>query len=129
MRNHPLTLGEVVFDLNQNYFGVITELGYSADGKQHAKISMVAQSTYPNANLPIGWCEYENKIMMDCEITENDLEWETDDVDALYQIAWGVKDVRTENIVCYEHQESDDEYPYYSPYWDENLYNFEVEYC
>lgn len=118
MRNHPLTVGEVVFDLNQNYFGVIVEL---SDG--HAKLNMNGES--PDAR--IGWCEYENRAMMDQEIREEDLAWETDDLDALYQVAWGVKDTRTENIVCYEHQEFDDEYPYYSPYLEENLYNFEVE--
>ena len=123
MRNHPLAVGEVVFDLNQNYFGVITEL---TDG--HAKIDMNGQANQPY--IRPGWCEYENRLMMDMEVGEKDLVWETDDLDALYQVAWGVKDARTENIVCYEHQEfEDDDYPYYSPYLEENLYEFEVVFC
>ena len=123
MRNHPLAVGEVVFDLNQNYFGVITEL---TDG--HAKIDMNGPATYPKP-IRDGWCEYENRIMFDCEINEDDLVWETDDLDALYQVAWGVKDARTENIVCYEHVEFPDMYPYYSPYLEENLYEFEIVFC
>lgn len=122
MRNHPLAVGEVVFDLNQNYFGIITEL---TDG--HAKIDMNGPANQPYI-MP-GWCEYENRLMMDMDVHEEDLVWETDDLDALYQVAWGVKDARTENIVCYEHQEFDDEYPYYSPYLEENLYEFEVVFC
>lgn len=122
MRNHPLAVGEVVFDLNQNYFGVITEL---TDG--HAKIDMNGQADQPY--ITRGWCEYENRLMMDMEVGEKDLVWETDDLDALYQVAWGVKDARTENIVCYEHVETEDLYPYYSPYLEENLYEFEVVFC
>lgn len=120
MRNHPLSVGEVVFDLNENYFGVIIEL---SDG--HAKLDMNGPATEPSVRP--GWCEYENRLMMDMDVREEDLVWETDDLDALYQVAWGIVDRRTENIVCYEHQEFDDGYPYYSPYLEENLFNFEVE--
>lgn len=125
MRNHLLKVGEVVFDINQNCFGVITELTNGVKGEK-AKISMVQQSTFPNQNLPIAWCKYQTKLLMDCEITET--EWETTDLDALYQIAWGVRDIRTNNIVCYEHQDFEDDYPYYSPYLEENLFSFEVSY-
>lgn len=118
MRNHELKVGDVVFDINQNYFGVIVEL--TGD---HAKLDMNGKSP----DVRIGWCEYENRIMFDTYIPKEDLVWETDDLDALYQVAWGVKDTRTENIVCYEHEETEDGYPYYSPYLEENLYNFEVE--
>ena len=122
MRNHNLRVGEVVFDTNVNYFGVIVELTdkmavLDMNGKIHG------------TNLPNGWCEMENKMMFDEEIEEKDLRWECDDLNSLYQIAWGIKDSRTENIVCYEHNEMDDEYPYYSPYLDENLFNFEVIEC
>ena len=122
MRNHPLAVGEVVFDLNQNYFGVITEL---TDG--HAKIDMNGQANQPY--IRPGWCEYQNKLVMDKDVRDEDRVWETDDLDALYQVAWGVKDARTENIVCYEHVEFEDMYPYYSPYLEENLYEFEVVFC
>lgn len=123
MRNHPLTIGEVVFDLNKNYFGVITNLENGI-----ATIDMNGK-TLDGLNIPCGWCEYENKMMMDCEITEDDLVWTTDDLDALYQMAWGYRDTRNFDLVCYEHQDFDDEYPFYSPYKEENLYNCEVEFC
>lgn len=126
-RNHPLTLGEIVFDCDANLFGVITKLN-----KSKATLSMCASasdSKYTPSNLPIGWCEYENKKMFDSEIKEDELTWQTNDLDMLYQIAWGIKDKRTENLVCYEHIMMDDEYPYYSPYLEENLFNFEVEEC
>lgn len=121
MRNHPLTVGEVVFDLNQNYFGVIVEL--TGD---HARIDTNGPATYPKP-IRDGWCEDENRLMMDMDIQKEDLAWETDDLDALYQVAWDVQDSRTGNVVCYEHQEFDDEYPYYSPYLEENLFQFETE--
>lgn len=121
-RNHNLFVGEVVFDVDNNYFGVIVELG-----NNYAKINMYGKVTDTNVpNLPNGWCEYENKIMFDYEITEKDLVWETNNLDMLYQIAWGIKDIRTNNIVCYEHNDIGEIYPYYSPYLEENLYTFEV---
>ena len=109
-RNHPLFIGEVVFDLNKNYFGVITEL---TDNKAVLDMN--------------GWCEEENRKMFDCEITEDDIVWETDDLDALYQVAWGIKDNRLGEMVCYEHNNTSGNYPYYSPYLEENLYSFEIE--
>ena len=122
MRNHKLKVGEVVFDIDAGFYGVIVELTEnSAVLDMNGKIKGV--------NLPSGWCEMENKMMYDEEMEENDLHWECDDLNALYQIAWGIKDSRTENIVCYEHIEMEDEYPYYSPYLDENLFNFEVIEC
>lgn len=120
MRNHPLTIGEVVFDLNKNYFGVITKLENGI-----ATIDMNGK-TMNGLNIPCGWCENENKIMFDCEITENDLVWTTDDLNALYQVAWGVKDNRWDCLVCFEHTETRDNYPYYSPYFDENLFSIET---
>ena len=122
MRNHPLSVGEVVFDLNWNYYGVIVELT-----DDHAKIDMDGEANQPF--IKRGWCEYQNKLVMDKDVRDEDRVWETDDLDALYQVAWGVKDARTENIVCYEHADFPDLYPYYSPYLEENLYEFEVVFC
>lgn len=122
MRNHNLRIGEVVFDTNVSFYGVIVELTEnSAVLDMNGKIKGV--------NLPNGWCEMENKMMFDEEIEEKDLRWECDDLNVLYQVAWGIKDNRTENIVCYEHIDMEDEYPYYSPYLNENLFNFEVIEC
>lgn len=119
-RNHPLRVGEVVFDTATNFFGVIVELS-----ENHAKLDMNGPAE--EASIRPGWCEYENKLMMDMEVTEDDLVWETDDLNTLYQVAWGIKDSRTGNIVCYEHNPMDDGYPYYSPYLEENLFEFETE--
>lgn len=121
MRNHDLFIGEVVFDLGRQYFAVIVSLDANK-----AVLDMNGKMS-KNQGLPNGWCEYENRMMFDCEITEDDLVWETDRLDDLYQIAWGTTDLRTGNIVCYEHNDIGEGYPYYSPYLDENLYTFEVD--
>ena len=121
MRNHKLTIGEIVFDVNKRVFGVIVELN---DNKAVLDMNGKYSDAVPK-NIPIGWCERENKIMFDEEITDDELVWETEELDELYQVAWGVTD-REGNVVCYEHIEFEDEYPYYSPYLDENQFNFEV---
>lgn len=122
-RNHPLFVGEIVFDVDNGYFGVITEL---TDNK--AVLDMCGKHKGVD-NIPHGWCEMENKTMFDEEISEEEMKWETTNLDMLYQIAWGIKDSRTENIVCYEHIDDGElkDYPYFSPYLNENLYGFETE--
>lgn len=108
MRNHPLKIGETVYDYNVNYWGVITSL---KDGK---------------ATLAMNGDTYQENIrMFDCEIPEEETEWETNDLDALYQIAPGLV-ARDGNIICYEHYYTRDNYPYFSPYLDENLFSFET---
>lgn len=119
-RNHPLFVGEIVFDYDKGYFGVIVELT-----DKMAVIDM--NGTPKKTDVKRGWCELENRTMFDEEITEEETKWTCDDLNSLYQVAWGVIDRRTENIVCYEHVLMDGEYPYFSPYLDENLYNFEVD--
>ena len=118
-RNHNLKVGEIVYDCAYQFFGVIVEL---TDNK--AILDMNGKPT-GNPTMPIGWCEMENKLMFDVDFEENECKWECDTLNDLYQIAWGIKDKRSENIVCYEH--NIEEYPYFSPYLYENLYNFEVE--
>lgn len=118
-RNHNLKVGEIVYDNNLQLFGVIVALT-----NDFATLDMNGKTT-GNPTMPIGWCEMENKMMFDYDIEETETKWNTDCLNDLYQIAWGIKDNRTENIVCYEH--NIEEYPYFSPYLNENLYNFEVE--
>ena len=72
-----------------------------------------------------GWALEENKKMFDSEIAEDECEWVTNHPDMLYQIAKGLVG-RDGNIICYEHGETEDNYPYFSPYLDENLFSFEV---
>lgn len=125
MRNHPLRVGEIVFDIDVCFFGVIVELT-----ENKAVLDMNGKTI--GLNVKSGWCENENRLMFDEELSEDELKWECDNLDNLYQVAWGVKDKRTENVVCYEHiemydDEHDIEYPYFSPYLNENLYHFEVD--
>lgn len=122
MRNHILRKGEIVFDVAKQVFGVIVEL---TDSKAVLDMNGVYGNSVPKT-VPIGWCEAENKKMFDEEITDEELIWETEELDELYQIAWGVYG-RDDNLVCYEHIEFEDKYPYYSPYLDENLFEVEVE--
>lgn len=123
MRNHPLTIGEIVFDYGNQLFGVIVEL---TDNK--AVIDMNGKYNYDFVpkDLPLNWCENEINEMFDSDVTDGELMWETDELTELYQIAWGVYG-RDNNLVCYEHIEFEDKYPYYSPYLDENLFEVEVE--
>jgi hypothetical protein len=124
MRKHPLTIGEIVFDVNTRFFGVIVEL---TDDKAVLDMNGMYNNDYVPKDLPLGWCEKENRQMFDCEIEENELKWETNELDDLYQVNWNVVDEREENYVCYEHNEMNDDYPYYSPYLDENLFYFETK--
>ena len=119
-RNHPLFIGEIVFDYDLGFFGVIVEL---TDTTAVLDMNGIPKKT----NVKRGWCEMENKIAFDSEITEEETIWTCDNLVSLYQVAWGIMDKRTENIVCYEHIITENGYPYFSPYLEENLYNFEVE--
>lgn len=105
-----LHIGDIVFDVEQNYWGQIVEL-------TNNKAKLVMED----------WCEQENRKMFDMDITEDELEWETNNLDSLYKIAKNIIDVREGNIVCVEHNKTRDDYPYFSPYLYENLFNFEVE--
>lgn len=115
MRNHPLTIGEVVFDLNAWKFGIITKL---TDKK-----AVLEQGVDIKHNFD---CNNENTYMFDEENENDAFAWETDDLNALYQIAWGVKDNRWDCPVLFEHTDTRDNYPYYSPYFDENLFSIET---
>ena len=43
-------------------------------------------------------------------------------------MAWGLVDSRNENPICYEHNKTRDNYPYYNPFLDENLFGIETKY-
>lgn len=120
-RNHPLTFGEKVFDINTWLIYHITAI--NEDGT--INLSMT------DADIA------ENKKMFDCDITEEEYEYVENDLSAIYQFAKGIVDRREGNPVCYEHdtemgKDSEDYvegelyYPYYSPYLDENLFTFET---
>ena len=108
-RNHDLYVGELVFDYFCGAWGYIQNLDDNGD---------VSLEMY-------GWALEENMKMFDCEITEDEHQWATHRRDMLYQIAEGLVG-RDGNIVCYEHNDTEDGYPYFSPYLDENLFSIEV---
>lgn len=119
-RNHPLTIGEKVYDVNMMYIYHIT--GISEDGIVY--LSMTDDDIA------------ENLKMFDCELEEKDYTTDSDEL-AVYQFAKGIVDRRGCNPVCYEHDteigkgsedyvEGELYYPYYSPYLEENLFTFET---
>jgi hypothetical protein len=106
-RNHPLFIGEKVFDCEKMYIGTVVAIN-----GDKVKLEMMGDD------------EQENLRMFDCEITEDELAWETSE-NSVYQFAKGVFG-RDGNPVCYEHNETRDNYPFYSPYLDENLFKIET---
>ena len=119
-RNHPLTIGEKVFEVNTMYIYHITAI--NEDGT--ISLSMTDDDIA------------ENLKMFDCELKEEDYEFVADDL-AVYQFAKGIVDRRSGNPVCFEHDteigrgsedyvEGELYYPYYSPYLEENLFTFET---
>ena len=118
-RNHPLKVGEIVYDNDFCLFGVIVEL----DDK-HAVLDM---SAVPADGKWSGWCEQENLKYFVTKLEEEDLRWEQENLNQLYQMAWDIVDCQEGNVVCYEHNDIGEGYPYFSPYHYENLYNFETE--
>lgn len=108
-RNHPLQFGEKVYDYNTYYIYHIA--GINPDGTIHLVMT--------DADIR------ENKLMFDCELTPDDYEYTTDDANALYQFVPGLV-ARDGNDICYEHTQTTDDYPYFSPYLNENLFTIET---
>jgi len=48
-------------------------------------------------------------------------------VNDVYQIAPGLRTICSGDIVCYEHNQTEDGYPYYCPELQENMFSFEVD--
>lgn len=119
-RNHPLFVGEKVFEVNMMYIYHITAI--NEDGT--ISLSMTGDDIA------------ENLKMFDCELEESDYETDSDEL-AVYQFAKGIVDRRGGNPVCFEHDteigkgsedyvEGELYYPYFSPYLEENLFTFET---
>lgn len=115
-RHHNLFVGEKVFDLSKGYIGTIKSINDNEGGGKRDMLVVELEMD--------GWDEQENLKMFDCEIDENDLKWVSYSF-YLYQFADGLV-ARDGNSVCYEHHKTRDNYPYYSPYLDENLFTFET---
>ena len=108
-RNHPLAVGERVYDNETALVGHITAI--NEDGTINIEM--------------LDFDEQENRKMFDEEFTEDETAWVCDNPDALYQFAPGLV-ARDGNAVCYEHMPTEDGYPYFSPYLYENLFSVEV---
>lgn len=120
MRNHELKVGDTIYDANRKCFGIITQL---LDG--YASIDMEGDS--PEKNNP-DWCCNESEQILNIDIPECEMHWVTSDLDSLYQVAWGFYDKRKGEAVCYEHNPGENGYQFYSPYLDEQLYAFEIDF-
>jgi hypothetical protein len=96
--NHPFFIGERVWDDNRHEWATVSMFGGSED-------------------------EGSNFLVLKNDRGEL---WEAlyDDV---YQIAEGLRTVNSGDIVCYEHNKTEDDYPYYCPFLEENFFSFEVE--
>ena len=96
--NHPFFIGERVWDDNRHEWATVSMFGGSED-------------------------EGSNFLVLK---NDNGELWEAlyDDV---YQIAEGLRTVNTGDLVCYEHNDTEDGYPYYCPALEENFFSFEVE--
>ena len=120
-RNHPLTIGEKVFDVNMMYIYHIIAIDTDHD---------IVYLSMTDDDIA------ENLKMFDCELEEKDYTTDSDEL-AVYQFAKGIVDRRSGNPVCFEHDteigrgsedyvEGELYYPYFSPYLDENLFTFET---
>ena len=96
--NHPFFIGERVWDDNRHEWATVSMFGGSED-------------------------DGSNFLVLKNDRGEL---WEAlyDDV---YQIAEGLRTVNTGDLVCYEHNKTQDDYPYYCPFLEENFFSFEVE--
>lgn len=106
VRHHELKKGEMVFDDNNRVWGEL--IGMANDDETAA----ILTTRCKELNEELGHDVY---AVPDIIFT---------DFDNVYQIADGLTD-RDGNIICHEHHYEID-YPYYSPYLAENLYESET---
>lgn len=110
IRVKPLAVGDKVFDCEMHLFAVITNI--DKFGFVHLDQSKTLE---------------HNQRHFDCDAELENATWVVSDPSCLYQLVPDRVDLREGMPICYEHQETQDNYPYYSPYLDENLFLFETE--
>ena len=95
--NHPFAIGERVWDDNRHEWAIVFMFG-------------------------VGEEEGSNFLVLKNDRGEL---WEAlyEDV---YQIAPGLRTACSGDIVCYEHNDTEDGYPYYCPALEENFFSIEV---
>lgn len=94
--NHPFTIGERVWDDNRSEWATVSMF----KGVENRGGCLILK----NDNGEIWEAEYHS----------------------VYQIAPGLRTACSGDIVCYEHNETEDEYPYYCPALQENFFGIEV---
>lgn len=109
IRVKPLAVGDTVFDCKVHLFAVITNI--DKFGSVHLDQSKTLE---------------HNKQHFDYDPELENATWIVNDPSCLYQLVPGRVDHREGMPICYEHQKTQDNYPYYSPYLDENLFLFET---
>lgn len=97
--NHPFFIGERVWDDNRHEWATVSMFGCGS--KEEGTNFLVLK----NDNGELWEALYED----------------------VYQIAEGLRTGNTGDIVCYEHNETEDGYPYYCPALEENFFSIEVE--
>lgn len=95
--NHPFFIGERVWDDNR---------------REWATVSMFGGSEDEGSNFLV--LKNDNGELWDAVYSD------------VYQIAEGVRTANTGDLVCYEHNYTPSGYPYYCPFFRENLFNCEV---
>ena len=100
--NHPFFIGERVWD---------------DENKEWAKVVNTIGNEFPY--------QPSDQILLEAP-DGGGMTWLTN-VMSIYQIAEGLRTGNTGDIVCYEHNETEDGYPYYCPALEENFFSFEVE--
>lgn len=109
MPEHRVKIGEKVFDYCKEY---VCEVVKFLDN------GMVLVNK--------GKFSEHNRNQFDLDEAKDEDEWEVEE-GYLYQFADGMIDVREGMPVCIEHMpDTKNNYPYYSPYLQENLFSFEV---
>ena len=98
--NHPFAIGECVWD---------------DENKEWARVVNVSNE-FPY--------RLSDQILLEAPDGDG-MTWLTN-VMSVYQIAEGLRTGNTGDIVCYEHNETEDGYPYYCPALEENLFSIEL---
>ena len=109
IRIKPLAVGDTVFDCEMHLFAVITNI--DKFGSVHLDQSKTLE---------------HNKQHFDYDPELENATWIVNDPSCLYQLVPGRVDHREGMPICYEHNKTHGNYPYYSPYLDENLFLFET---
>lgn len=110
VRVKPLAVGETVFYSEKNLVAVITEI------RPNGVVILSQKDTLEH-----------NHHHFDPEPETEGYTWPVLDPTEIYQFVPDRVDSREKMPVCYEHNKTQDNYPYFSPYLDENLFLFETE--